>query len=246
MRAMARSVEIVTILLALVGCTQSQEGVSDDGVAASANGHRTSAEAPAKGMPAANGVERSDSERGGLQPTGEETTMTHRSMESAILAGGCFWGMEDLIRKIDGVIETEVGYCGGENADATYRNHPGHAEAVRVVFDPEKISFEHLLVNWFFRMHDPTTRDRQGNDVGASYRSTIFYVDEDQKQIAEEAIRSVEAARRWPRPIVTTVEPVRNWSRAEPEHQDYLVRSPGGYTCHFLRNWEEIPTGAKK
>ncbi|MEQ8768655.1 MAG: peptide-methionine (S)-S-oxide reductase MsrA [Planctomycetota bacterium] len=172
--------------------------------------------------------------------------MNESATETAILAGGCFWGMEELIRKIDGVIETDVGYCGGENESATYRNHPGHAEAVRVVFDPRKISFEHLLLNWFFRMHDPTTLNRQGNDRGESYRSTIFYFDEEQKRIAEESIRTVEAADRWPGQIVTTVEPVKNWSRAETEHQDYLVRNPGGYTCHFLRDWKEIPTGVRK
>ena len=159
--------------------------------------------------------------------------------EVAILAGGCFWGMEDLIRKIDGVLETDVGYCGGENEDATYEDHPGHAEAVRVVFDPDRISFKRLLVDWFFRMHDPTTLNRQGNDVGTSYRSTIFYADDEQKRTAEEAIAEVEASGRWKAPIVTTVEPVRNWSVAEDYHQDYLLKNPGGYTCHFLRPWPD-------
>ena len=163
--------------------------------------------------------------------------------ETAIIAGGCFWGMEDLLRKIDGVVETEVGYCGGENRNATYKNHPGHAEAVRIVLDPAKITFEDLLVNWFFRMHDPTTLDRQGNDRGSSYRSTIFYFDDAQKQVAEAAIRKVDAAGRWPGPIVTTVEAVRHWSPGEGYHQDYLIKNPGGYTCHWLRDWERIPTG---
>ena len=155
--------------------------------------------------------------------------------ETAIIAGGCFWGMEDLLRKIEGVIETEVGYCGGRNANATYENHPGHAEAVRVVFDPKKISFKKLLTDWFFRMHDPTTLNRQGNDRGESYRSTIFYETDEQKQIALEAIKEAQASGRWKQPIVTTVEPVKNWSVGEGYHQDYLVKNPGGYTCHFLR-----------
>lgn len=173
----------------------------------------------------------------------EKTEKTEKT-ETAIIAGGCFWGMEDLLREIDGVIDTDVGYCGGKNENATYRNHPGHAEAVRVVFDPSKISFEDLLVNWFFRMHDPTTLDRQGNDRGSSYRSTIFYANEEQRKTAERAIEIVGKAERWPGAIVTTVEPVENWSTAEPEHQDYLENNPGGYTCHFLREWEPIPVGA--
>ena len=164
--------------------------------------------------------------------------------QTVILAGGCFWGLEDLLRKIDGVLDTDVGYCGGENANATYEFHPGHAEAVRLVFDPARISLDELLVNWFFRMHDPTTVDRQGNDRGSSYRSTIFYFDEAQMAAAERAIRIVDAAARWPGPIVTTVEPVRNWSPGEGYHQDYLIKNPGGYTCHFLREWTPIPIDA--
>jgi peptide methionine sulfoxide reductase msrA/msrB len=162
--------------------------------------------------------------------------------ETAILAGGCFWGMQDLLRDIDGVVETRVGYCGGNLDNATYedvsRGETGHAESVEIVFDPSRISFKSLLTDWFFRMHDPTTLNRQGNDLGSSYRSTIFYFNDRQKQEAEEAIREVEAARRWPAPIVTTVEPVRNWSVAEDYHQDYLEKNPGGYTCHFLREWD--------
>ena len=164
--------------------------------------------------------------------------------ETAIIAGGCFWGMEELLRKIDGVLETDVGYVGGENSDPTYEHHPGHAEAVQIVFDPTKISFENLLVNWFFRMHDPTTINRQGSDRGTSYRSTIFYFDETQKAVAEKAIQTVDAAKRWPGPIVTTVEPVKNWALAEGYHQDYLVKNPGGYTCHWLRDWTPIPVPA--
>jgi len=175
-------------------------------------------------------------EQEGIVVPGTATAKTSaKKTESAIMAGGCFWGMEDLLRKIDGVIETEVGYCGGQNQKATYENHPGHAEAVKVVFDPEKISFKKLLTDWFFRMHDPTTLNRQGNDRGTSYRSTIFYADEEQKKVAQEAIKEAQASGRWKNPIVTTVEPIKNWSVAEDYHQDYLVKHPGGYTCHFLR-----------
>lgn len=176
-------------------------------------------------------------EDAGLWPIKQATASSEK--EVAIIAGGCFWGMEEILRKIDGVIDTEVGYCGGENANATYRNHPGHAEAIRVVFDPSKISFKKLLTNWFFRMHDPTTLNRQGNDIGASYRSTIFYENEEQKKIAQEAIAQVQKSGRWSKPIVTTVEPVKNWSDAEDYHQDYLKKNPRGYTCHWLRPWSE-------
>ena len=173
-------------------------------------------------------------EKEGLLPQKKSVAQSTKT-ETPIIAGGCFWGMEDLLRKIDGVIETEVGYCGGTNENATYRNHPGHAEAVRVVFDPEKISFKKLLTDWFFRMHDPTTLNRQGNDRGTSYRSTIFYASEEQKQTALAAIKEVQASDRWKGPIVTTVEPLKNWSTAEAYHQDYLIKNPGGYTCHWLR-----------
>lgn len=172
------------------------------------------------------------------EPDDDSRAMTDTT-QTAIIAGGCFWGMEDLLRKIDGVIDTEVGYCGGSNADATYRNHPGHAEAVLITFDPSVISFRTLLVDWFFRMHDPTTLNRQGNDVGTSYRSTIFYYDDEQKAVAEEAIAAVEASGKWSGPIVTTVEPVSNWSVGEDYHQDYLIERPNGYTCHFLRPWDD-------
>lgn len=169
------------------------------------------------------------------QPAGKEAERRSPKTETAILAGGCFWGMEDLLRKIDGVTLTEVGYCGGTNKNATYQNHPGHAEAVRVEFDPQKISFKKLLTDWFFRMHDPTTLNRQGNDVGSSYRSAIFYANEEQKQAAMTAIKEAQASGRWKKPIVTTVEPIKNWTPAEDYHQKYLVKNPGGYTCHWLR-----------
>jgi peptide methionine sulfoxide reductase msrA/msrB len=162
--------------------------------------------------------------------------------ETAVLAGGCFWGMQDLLRDIDGVVETRVGYCGGNIDNATYegvsRGETGHAESVEIVFDPARISFKSLLTDWFFRMHDPTTLNRQGNDLGSSYRSTIFYFDERQQQEAQEVIKEVRAAQRWTAPIVTTIEPVRNWSLAEDYHQDYLEKKPDGYTCHFLRKWD--------
>lgn len=154
--------------------------------------------------------------------------------ESAIFAGGCFWGMQELIRKMPGVETTRVGYTGGEVAHATYRNHDGHAEAIEIRFDPSKTSFRTLL-EFFFQIHDPTTTNRQGNDVGTSYRSAIFYADEAQKQEALDTIADVEASGLWPGTVVTEVVPAGAFWAAEPEHQDYLQRQPGGYTCHFAR-----------
>ncbi len=154
--------------------------------------------------------------------------------EEVYLAGGCFWGMQDIIRGIPGVIETDVGYTGGNVENATYRRHDGHAEAVRVVFDPDRLPLEQLL-RWFFRMHDPTTKDRQGNDIGSSYRSAIFYKTEEQKRIAEEFVRQLDAKGDWGAPIVTEIVAAGDYWKAEPEHQDYLRKSPSGYTCHFLR-----------
>ena len=160
--------------------------------------------------------------------------------ETAILAGGCFWGMQDILREVEGVIMTRVGYCGGNLPNATYeavkRGGTGHAEAVMVVFDPARLSLQTLLEDWFFRMHDPTTRNRQGNDIGDSYRSTIFYRNDAQKAVAQASIKIAGESGRWTRPIVTTVEPVKNWSDAEAYHQDYLMKNPGGYTCHWLRD----------
>jgi peptide-methionine (S)-S-oxide reductase len=158
--------------------------------------------------------------------------------ETAILAGGCFWGMQDLLRKRPGVISTRVGYTGGENANATYRNHPGHAEAVEIVFDPAQISFRDLL-EFFFQVHDPSTKNRQGNDIGTSYRSAIFYTSDDQKRVAEDTIADVDASGLWPGKVVTEVVPAGPFWEAEPEHQDYLLRYPDGYTCHWVRpNWK--------
>jgi peptide-methionine (S)-S-oxide reductase len=157
--------------------------------------------------------------------------------ERAVLAGGCFWGMQDLIRKRRGVVSTRVGYTGGTVANATYRNHEGHAEAIEILFDPAQVSYRELL-ELFFQIHDPTTKDRQGNDRGTSYRSAIFYTDDAQRAVAEETIADVEASGLWPGKVVTEVAPAGAFWVAEPEHQDYLERYPNGYTCHFPRpNW---------
>jgi peptide-methionine (S)-S-oxide reductase len=157
--------------------------------------------------------------------------------QRAVLAGGCFWGMQDLIRKLPGVVSTRVGYTGGDTPNATYRNHGSHAEAIEIVFDPAKTSYRRIL-EYFFQIHDPTTRNRQGNDIGTSYRSAIFYTNDEQKHIAEETIADVDASGLWERKVVTEVEPAGAFWEAEPEHQDYLVKRPEGYTCHFPRpNW---------
>jgi peptide-methionine (S)-S-oxide reductase len=156
------------------------------------------------------------------------------SEERAVLAGGCFWGMQDLLRRYDGVISTRVGYSGGDVRNATYRNHGTHAEAIEIVFDPAKLSYRQLL-EFFFQIHDPTTKNRQGNDRGSSYRSAIFYTSETQERIAEETIAEVNASGLWPDKVVTEVAPVGDFWEAEPEHQDYLERYPDGYTCHFVR-----------
>ena len=154
--------------------------------------------------------------------------------ERAVLAGGCFWGMEDLIRKFPGVLSTRVGYTGGDVANATYRNHGTHAEGIEIMFDPTQITYRRIL-EFFFQIHDPTTANRQGNDRGMSYRSAIYYVDEDQKAVAIDTIKDVDASGLWPGNVVTEVDPVSEFWVAEPEHQDYLERIPNGYTCHFIR-----------
>ncbi|NZA25679.1 peptide-methionine (S)-S-oxide reductase MsrA [Luteimonas sp. SJ-92] len=160
--------------------------------------------------------------------------------ERAVLAGGCFWGMQDLIRKLPGVVSTRVGYTGGDVDDATYRNHGTHAEAIEIVYDPGATSYRTLL-EFFFQIHDPTTSDRQGNDRGPSYRSAIFYVDEAQKAVAEDTIADVDASGLWPGKVVTEVAPAGPFWEAEPEHQDYLERYPDGYTCHFVRPGWVLP-----
>ncbi|RAZ91814.1 peptide-methionine (S)-S-oxide reductase [Mesorhizobium hawassense] len=160
--------------------------------------------------------------------------------EHAILAGGCFWGMQQLVRRLPGVVSTRVGYSGGDVKNATYRNHGTHAEAIDITFDPSKTSFRDLL-EFFFQIHDPTTPNRQGNDRGASYRSAIFYVSEEQHRVAQDTIADVEASGLWPGKVVTEVSPAGDFWEAEPEHQDYLERHPSGYTCHFARPQWKLP-----
>ena len=159
------------------------------------------------------------------------------STERAILAGGCFWGMQSLLRRLRGVISTRVGYSGGDVPNATYRNHDGHAEAIEITFDPDQVTYRTLL-EFFFQIHDPTTVNRQGNDRGTSYRSAIFYNSDEQKRIANDTIADVDASGIWPGKVVTEVAPAGAFWEAEPEHQDYLEHHPNGYTCHFIRpNW---------
>ena len=166
--------------------------------------------------------------------------------ERAILAGGCFWGMQELIRHRKGVVGTRVGYTGGDVPNATYKNHGTHAEGIEIIFDPARITFRDLL-EFFFQIHDPTTPNQQGNDLGMSYRSAIYYVDEDQKHEAERTIADVEASGNWPGKVVTEIEPVGDFWEAEPEHQDYLRRFPNGYTCHFPRpDWVLKHSAPKK
>ncbi len=161
----------------------------------------------------------------------------------AVLAGGCFWGMQDLIRRMPGVLSTRVGYTGGDVPNATYRNHGDHAEAIEILFDPAKVSYRQLL-EFFFQIHDPSTRNRQGNDIGRSYRSAIFYTDDKQKRVALDTIADVDASGLWPGKAVTEVVPAGPFWQAEPEHQDYLERYPNGYTCHFPRPGWVLPKRA--
>jgi peptide-methionine (S)-S-oxide reductase len=163
--------------------------------------------------------------------------------ERAVLAGGCFWGMQDLIRRRPGVISTRVGYTGGDVPNATYRNHGSHAEAIEIIFDPAKTSFRELL-ELFFQIHDPTTKNRQGNDAGTSYRSAIYYTSTDQLSVADDTIHDANASGLWPGKVVTEVEPAGPFWQAEPEHQDYLERYPNGYTCHFARPGWQLPKRA--
>ncbi|MDO8039668.1 peptide-methionine (S)-S-oxide reductase MsrA [Janthinobacterium sp. SUN137] len=157
-----------------------------------------------------------------------------QNKETAILAGGCFWGVQDLLRRYPGVIATRVGYSGGDVTNATYRNHGTHAEAIEIIFDPNTISYRKIL-EFFFQIHDPSTENRQGNDRGTSYRSAIFYTSDEQKRVAEDTIRDVDASGLWPGKVVTEVAPAGPFWEAEPEHQDYLQRLPHGYTCHYIR-----------
>ena len=160
--------------------------------------------------------------------------------ERAVLAGGCFWGMQDLIRKMSGVMSTRVGYAGGDVRNATYRNHGTHAEAIEIVFDPRLLSYRQLL-EFFFQIHDPSTRNRQGNDLGMSYRSAIYYTSPEQERVARDTIADVDASGIWPGKASTEVAPAGDFWQAEPEHQDYLERFPDGYTCHFVRPGWRLP-----
>lgn len=162
------------------------------------------------------------------------------TQKTALLAGGCFWGMQDLIRRLPGVLKTRVGYTGGDVAEATYRNHGTHAEGIEIVFDDAVISYRQIL-EFFFQIHDPTTLNRQGNDLGLSYRSGIYYLDEDQHAVALDTIADVEASGLWPGKVVTEVKPAGPFWEAEPDHQDYLERFPSGYTCHFARPGWVLP-----
>ena len=167
------------------------------------------------------------------------------TQERAVLAGGCFWGLQDLIRRQGGVISTRVGYTGGDVPNATYRNHGTHVEAIEIVFDPARISYRRLL-EFFFQIHDPTTRNRQGNDIGTSYHWAIFYTSEEQKGVAEDTIADVDASGLWPGRVVTEIAPAGDFWEAEPEHQDYLERYPAGYTCHFIRPDWKLPARARE
>ena len=160
--------------------------------------------------------------------------------EAALLAGGCFWGMQDLLRRYPGVLSTRVGYTGGDVPNATYRNHGTHAEAIEIVFDPSQISYRQIL-EFFFQIHDPTTKNRQGNDVGTSYRSAIFYLNDAQKKVALDTVADVDASDLWPGKVVTEIAQAGPFWEAEPEHQDYLERLPNGYTCHFIRPGWKLP-----
>jgi peptide-methionine (S)-S-oxide reductase len=166
------------------------------------------------------------------------------SEERAVLAGGCFWGVQDLLRRRDGILSSRVGYTGGNVPNATYRNHGTHAEGVEVIFDPARISYRQIL-EFFFQIHDPSTRNRQGNDLGTSYRSAIFYTSDEQRRVAEDTIADVEASGLWPGKVVTEVVPAGEFWEAEPEHQDYLLKYPDGYTCHFVRPGWVLPRRAQ-
>ncbi len=165
------------------------------------------------------------------------------STERAVLAGGCFWGMQELFRRLPGVLSTRVGYSGGDVQHATYRNHGTHAEAIEVVYDPTQTTFRDLL-EFFFQVHDPTTKNRQGNDIGVSYRSAIYFENDEQKRVAADTIADVDASGLWPGKVVTELAPVGDFWEAEPEHQDYLQRIPNGYTCHFVRPGWKLPKRA--
>jgi peptide-methionine (S)-S-oxide reductase len=189
-------------------------------------------------IPAAVAPSRREPQISPVERTGR-TEMTEKT-ERAVLAGGCFWGMQDLIRKMTGVLSTRVGYSGGNVANATYENHGTHAEAIEIIFDPRLLSYRQLL-EFFFQIHDPSTRNRQGNDIGMSYRSAIFYTNPEQERVARDTIADVDASGIWPGKASTEVAAVGDFWEAEPEHQDYLERYPDGYTCHFVRPGWRLP-----
>jgi peptide methionine sulfoxide reductase msrA/msrB len=174
------------------------------------------------------------------QVTNQVTTKTTTKTETAIVAGGCFWGMEEILRQVPGILETTVGYSGGTLAHPTYekvkKGDTGHAEAVRIVFDPAQLSYAEILEKWFFKMHDPTTRNRQGNDIGSQYRSAIFYLSEEQRKTAEQVKAKIDASGKWKSPIVTEITRASEFTPAEDYHQKYLIKNPGGYTCHWIRD----------
>jgi peptide methionine sulfoxide reductase msrA/msrB len=188
--------------------------------------------------------EPADHEGGEVKAMSESREEHQTEYKKAILAGGCFWGMQDLIRRQPGVVSTRVGYTGGENDHPTYRKHPGHAEAIEIVYDPAVTDYRALL-EFFFQIHDPSTKNRQGNDIGSSYRSAIFYLDEEQKRVALDTIADVDASGLWPGKVVTEVTPAAEFWEAEPEHQDYLLHYPNGYTCHFPRPGWKLPKRAE-
>jgi peptide methionine sulfoxide reductase msrA/msrB len=227
---------LVVVLLA-AGCNRSvappPEGTPDRITGASASG---AAKAVDSGSAQVSVSTRSDS-----KPPENERPRGSATLETAVLAGGCFWGMEDILRKIPGVLETEVGYTGGSTVNPTYNDvhlgTTGHAEAVRIVFDPKRLSYADLLEQWFFKMHDPTTKDRQGNDVGSQYRSAIFTTSPEQHTVAESVKARVDRSGNWKAPIVTQIVEAGVFTPAESYHQDYLEKVPGGYTCHYLRSF---------
>jgi len=176
-------------------------------------------------------------------PAQDAAAPADAATQTVVLAGGCFWGVQDLLRRYPGVVSTRVGYSGGDVRNATYRNHGTHAEAIEIIFNPKVISYRRLL-EFFFQIHDPTTLNRQGNDRGSSYRSAIFYTSDEQKHVAEDTIADVEASGLWPGKVVTEVAPAGDFWEAEPEHQDYLERIPNGYTCHFIRPEWKLPVRA--
>jgi len=195
---------------------------------------------PAFGKAAVSAAPSDGTDNSCARPAPGEAPGCEATLETAVLAGGCFWGMEEILRKVPGVLQTEVGYTGGGTAHPTYEDvhtgRTGHAEAIRVTFDPKKLTYADLLEHWFFRMHDPTTANRQGNDVGTQYRSAIFYTSDEQRKVAEEVKARVNASGKWKRPIVTEIVKEGEFTLAEDYHQDYLEKHPGGYTCHFLRD----------